>query len=172
MGDVFGALRADGEGRSVHFERRYDTGATDLWSAISDPGRLARWFARVEGDLRVGGSFLIVFDEDDPDQRTRGRIQVCTPPKRLEVTWEFEGEADSVLAVELRPEGATTWLVLDHHRLPRPAAAGYGAGWHLHLDALEADLRGLDPPSWEERYPVLLPVYRNSAVAASDLEGR
>lgn len=172
MGDAFGVLRADGEGRSVHFERRYDTSAEDLWSAISTPGRLERWFARVEGDLRPGGSFLIVFDGDDPDQRTRGRIQVCSPPQRLEVTWEFPGEADSVVAVELRPEGSATWLVLDHRRLPGPAAAGYGAGWHLHLDALKAALRGTDPPAWEERYPALLPVYRNSAVAASDLEGR
>ena len=171
MADVFGALRADGEGWSVHFERTYDTDGEDLWAAISDPSRLQRWFARVEGDLRPGGSLQIVFDEDDPGQRTQGRIQVCSPPRRLELTWEFQGEGDSMLTVELRPEGTATRLVLDHRRLPGQAAAGYSAGWHLHLDALEADLRGTERPSWEQRYPELLPAYRSSAAAASDLEG-
>lgn len=171
MVETFGAVRPDGERRSVHFERVYDTGAEDLWTAISDPGRLLRWFARVDGDLRPGGSFRIVFDEDDPGERTQGRIQVCDPPRHLKVTWGFEGEGDSILAVELRPEGTGTCLVLDHRRLPGEAAAGYGAGWHLHLDALEADLRGTEAPSWEKRYPVLLPTYRSSAAAASDLQG-
>lgn len=170
MVETFGALRADGEGRSVHFERTYDTNPEDLWAAISDPSRLARWFARVEGDLRAGGSFLIVFDEDDPDQRTRGRVQACSPPRRLQVTWEFPGESDSVVAVELRPEGAATRLVLDHRRLPEQAAAEYAAGWHLHLDALAADLAGTEMPSWEQRYPELLPAYRKSAAAAADLD--
>lgn len=166
MAETFGALRADGERRSIHFERRYDTNAEDLWSAISDPSRLARWFARVEGDLSSGGSFEILFDDDDPDQRTQGRIQVCSPPRQLEVTWEFRGEADSVLTVELRPEGAATRLVLDHRRLPDREAAGYGAGWHLHLDALEAHVAGSDMPAWDQRYPELLPAYREQAAAA------
>jgi hypothetical protein len=91
------------------------------------------------------------------------------------VTWEFEGERDSLLAVELTPDGGRTRLLLDHRRLPRQAAAGYGAGWHLHLDTLEAVLKGTPIPSWEERYPALLPAYRKqaeaSAGAAADLEG-
>ena len=36
-------------------EDRYDTDIDDLWSAITDPSRLARWHGEVEGDLRVGG---------------------------------------------------------------------------------------------------------------------
>ncbi|WP_344151009.1 SRPBCC domain-containing protein [Nocardioides koreensis] len=27
----------------------------DLWSALTDPSRLARWLGEVEGDLRPGG---------------------------------------------------------------------------------------------------------------------
>ena len=33
----------------------YDTDLADLWSAITEPDRLARWVATVEGDLRLGG---------------------------------------------------------------------------------------------------------------------
>jgi len=51
---ILGRLRAaDGQG-VVRIEDRYDTGIDDLWSAIVDPDRLARWYGRVEGDLRLG----------------------------------------------------------------------------------------------------------------------
>ena len=53
-GRVLGSLRsADGTG-VVRIEDRYDTGIGDLWSALTDPGRLARWYGQVEGELRPG----------------------------------------------------------------------------------------------------------------------
>ena len=52
---VVGTLGSvDGAG-VVRMEDHYDTGIDDLWSALTDPQRLARWIADVEGDLRVGG---------------------------------------------------------------------------------------------------------------------
>src|SRR5215475_10397632 len=54
---ILGSLRsADGTG-AVRVEDRYDTDIDDLWSALTDPGRLARWYGQVEGDLRLGGQF-------------------------------------------------------------------------------------------------------------------
>ena len=54
-GRILGSLRsADGKG-VVRMEDRFDTAIDDLWSALTDPGRLARWFGQVEGDLRPGG---------------------------------------------------------------------------------------------------------------------
>jgi len=40
----------------VRVEDRYDTDIDDLWSALTDPGRLVRWYGQVEGDLRLGGA--------------------------------------------------------------------------------------------------------------------
>ena len=54
---ILGSLRsADGKG-IVRIEDRYDTDIDDLWSALTDPDRLARWYGEVEGDLRLGGEF-------------------------------------------------------------------------------------------------------------------
>ena len=51
---ILGRLRsADGHG-VVRIEDRYDTGIDDLWSALTDPGRLARWFGQVDGDQGDG----------------------------------------------------------------------------------------------------------------------
>src|SRR4029078_8871670 len=52
---IVGTLRTgDGKG-VVRMEDRFDTDIGDLWSALTDPGRLARWLGEFEGDLRLGG---------------------------------------------------------------------------------------------------------------------
>jgi hypothetical protein len=35
---------------------RYGAGVDDLWSAMTDLGRLASWYGQAEGDLRLSGS--------------------------------------------------------------------------------------------------------------------
>lgn len=46
---TLGTLRAaDGKG-VVRLENRFDTDMEDLWSALTDPRRLARWLGEVEG---------------------------------------------------------------------------------------------------------------------------
>jgi uncharacterized protein YndB with AHSA1/START domain len=54
---ILGSLRSsDGTG-VVRIEDRYDTDIDGLWSAVTGPARLARWYGQVEGDLRPGGEF-------------------------------------------------------------------------------------------------------------------
>src|ERR1700728_2084902 len=80
---IVGTLRtADGKG-VVRMEDRYDTGIDDLWSAFTDPGRLARWLGEFEGDLRLGGEFSARFADG---WEGTGRVDVCEPPRHLLVT--------------------------------------------------------------------------------------
>ena len=54
---ILGSLRsAEGKG-IVRMEDRFDTDIDDVWSALTDPSRLARWYGDFEGDLRLGGQF-------------------------------------------------------------------------------------------------------------------
>ena len=56
-GRILGSLgSAEGKG-IVRMEDRLDTDIDDVWSALTDPSRLARWYGEVEGDLRPGGEF-------------------------------------------------------------------------------------------------------------------
>ncbi len=81
---ILGSLRsADGAG-VVRIEDRYDTDIDDLWAALTDPARLARWFGQVEGDLRPGGEFRLYLESADLD--CTGRVEACAPPRRLLVT--------------------------------------------------------------------------------------
>jgi uncharacterized protein YndB with AHSA1/START domain len=160
--DVIGALRLDGDRTAVRLERSYPTDSQDLWTALTDPARLSRWFARVEGDLRPGGTFCIYFGDEDPAERTLGEVRECAPPHRLEVTWRFRDEGESAVRAELTPEPGGTRLSLDHRRLPRTAAAGYGAGWQTYLEQLAADLAGGAGrgDQWDQHWQRLLPAYQ------------
>src|SRR5262245_26507405 len=81
---ILGSLRsADGTG-VVRVEDRYDTDIDDLWSALTDPRRLARWYGDVEGDLRPGGEFRARLFASGWEGT--GRVETCEPPHRLLVT--------------------------------------------------------------------------------------
>ena len=80
---ILGSLRsADGKG-VVRMEDRFDTDIDDLWSALTDPRRLARWLGEVEGDLRLGGEFRARFFATGWEGT--GRVEACEPPQRLQV---------------------------------------------------------------------------------------
>src|SRR5437016_9020183 len=78
---ILGSLRsADGKG-VVRMEDRYDTDIDDLWSALTDPHRLARWLGEFEGDLRLGGEFRAHFFASGWEGT--GRVEACEPPRHL-----------------------------------------------------------------------------------------
>src|SRR5215471_12573898 len=77
---ILGSLRsADGKG-VVRMEDRFDTDIGDLWSALTDPSRLARWIGEVEGDLRLGGEFRFHFFASG--SQGTGRVDACEPSRR------------------------------------------------------------------------------------------
>ena len=173
MTDILGTLRAvDGAG-VVRIERRYDTPAADLWSALTDPDRLARWYGQVEGDLRVGGEFGLHLDGADLD--SVGRVEECDPPHHLLVTTHETDESRRrgrggepfVQATEasLRPEGESTTLVLEIRGLPLSAVGAYGAGWQIHAESLAAYLAGQEGLDAGARWGDLLGRYEAMAAA-------
>ena len=90
---ILGSLRsADGKG-VVRMEDRFDTDIDDLWSALTDPRRLARWIAEVEGDLRLGGEFRARFTSG---WEGTGRVEACEPPRRLLVLTRDADEPESM----------------------------------------------------------------------------
>lgn len=164
-----GQLRAEADRCGVRFERRYDAKPEELWSALTEPERLGRWLADVaELELRVGGRFLLRWGDGDDNQETDGTILALEPGRVLELNWTYPGEPDSVARFELRPDGDGTILVLDHRGLPPDAIAGYGAGWHSHLDSLAAHLAGGEA-DWSARFQELGPAYEESALRVQSM---
>lgn len=69
----------NGEVVRVTMRRSYPTDAADLWSALTEPERIARWFLPVSGDLREGGSFQLEGNAGG-DILTAGHPSCCVPP--------------------------------------------------------------------------------------------
>src|SRR5947208_12394268 len=78
---ILGSLRSTGGKGVVRMEDRFDAEVDDVWSALTDPRRLASWFGEVEGDLRLGGEFRAHFFASGCEGT--GRVEVCEPPQRL-----------------------------------------------------------------------------------------
>jgi uncharacterized protein YndB with AHSA1/START domain len=162
MTTLRGALRLDGDRLAVRFERRYAASPAEVWSAVTEPGRIGRWLAPTS--LLGDGRYRIDFGGG---QETTGTIEVCDPPHALVVTWDFPGEPPSRVSVGITPDGDGAVLVLDHARLPQEQGVGYGAGWEAYLDRLAAELTGGAPPGWDDRFTELLPAYRSAAAVLS-----
>lgn len=158
LGQLF--LQPGGSSGGARFERTFATTVEDLWSCLTVPERLNRWFAPVSGDLRPGGGYLIEFSEAD---RTTGEVLVCEPPRLLEVTWRIPDQPMSLVRAELRADGAAAVLSLEHTGLDLSQLAGYGAGWQAYLEALDADLAGAHGATdWDVRWSTLLPAYQGA----------
>jgi uncharacterized protein YndB with AHSA1/START domain len=168
---ILGSLRsADGQG-VVRIEDRYDTDIDDLWSALTDPGRLARWYGQAEGDLRPGGQFRLHVEDADSD--STGRVEACEPPRRLLVTTRETDESyqrgqgvppyDAVIEATLTADGDQTILVIEVQGMPVDAIAFYGAGWQIHAENLAVYLSGRDRGDTEARWDELVPPYQDLA---------
>ncbi len=157
---VVGTLRSvDGIG-VVRMEDRYDTGIDDLWSALTDPRRLARWIAQVEGDLEPGGEFRATFTSgwEGP-----GRVDVCEPPRRLLLTMSPGQPDETVIVAELDAHGEQTSLLVEERGIPLSELAAHGAGWQAHIEDLGAHLSGGEPATWRTRWAELTPAYEQQA---------
>lgn len=170
---ILGSLRSvDGKG-VVRIEDRFDTAIDDLWAAITDPDRLARWYGQVAGDLRPGGAFRLSVESSG--WVGTGRVEACEPPRRLVVTTRESDESyqqgigappfDQTIEATLTAEGDQTILVIEVQGVPLDKIAFYGAGWQIHAEDLAAYLAGRERGDTEARWADLVPPYQ--ALAAN-----
>jgi uncharacterized protein YndB with AHSA1/START domain len=129
--------------------RTYPTDVADLWDAVTDPERIARWFAPVSGDLEVGGRFQV-------EGNAGGEVVVCDRPEHLAITWEFAGDTSWVdLHLEETTDGTTLVLrhaadVRDNEHMATYGPGAVGVGWELGLLGLAEHLSAGTGVSHEE----------------------
>jgi uncharacterized protein YndB with AHSA1/START domain len=162
---ILGTLHsADGTG-VVRMQDRFDTDIDDLWSALTDPARLARWIGEIEGDLRPGGEFRAYFFASGWEGT--GRVDACEPPRRLLVTTrEPDAPGEHQIEASLSADADQTILVIEERGMPPEQIAAYGAGIQIHVEDLAAYLAGRDRCNAEERWAELEPSYEELARAS------
>jgi len=131
-----------------------------VWDYLTKSDLRRQWLAAGEMDLRVGAPFEFTWRNDElndpPSERPAGfpeehsmesRITELDPPRKLSFTWRNSGD----VTFELAPAGQRVLLTVIHRRLPdRPMLLKVAAGWHMHLNVLEARSSNRRPAAfWE-----------------------
>jgi uncharacterized protein YndB with AHSA1/START domain len=145
-----GIMERTADGGVIRFERRLPYPLREVWSAITDPERLADWWLPFEADitvdLREGGELRFAGrGEGAPDIRcTILRVEA---PMLLEHT---HVEPTSRMRWELEPTGTGCTLRLTHFVTDVDAAIDdcHVVGLHTSLGRLEPSLAGA-PVEWD-----------------------
>ena len=167
-------MRALDETRgAVRVEDLYDTDIDDLWQACTTPERLARWIARVDGDLRVGSTIEVVFTST---WTGLVRVEVCDAPHHLLLTTQPGTDEEGQIEAWLTDEGAQTRLVIEERGLPMKGLPFHASGWRAHLEDLGRSLEvggtvhpegwstDAGAPGWERRWEELTPAYQQMEI--------
>jgi uncharacterized protein YndB with AHSA1/START domain len=159
---ILGTLgTADGKG-VVTVRDRFDTDIDDLWSAITDPARIARWLGEVEGDLRLGGEFRAHFSLASGWEGT-ARVEACEAPRRLLLRTVDHRQSVQSIEATLTADGDGTIFVWEERGMSADLIAAYGAGIQAQVEDLGAYLAGRNGSDFGTRWSELHPGYEELA---------
>ena len=126
-----------------------------VWEYLTDGDLRRQWLAAGEMKAEAGESFELVWrndelgvpagerPEDMPEEhRMQSQVVSADPPRKLVIAWRDTGD----VTFELQPQGDQVLLIVTHARFPtQTSLLNHAAGWHAHLDALEAIAAGRRP---------------------------
>jgi uncharacterized protein YndB with AHSA1/START domain len=141
-----------------------------VWSALTDPSRLARWLGEFEGDLRLGGEYRARYLASGWEGS--GCIEAFEPPRHLLALTKDSDEPDAAfdqdhaLEVTLAADGEWTSIVWEERGMPVELLAPYGAGIQVHVEDLASYLAGGERCDATKRFEELLPAYRDLDASA------
>ena len=151
----------------VVFSRTFAAPIEDVWAAVTESDRLARWIGSWTGDPAEGHvTFHMLFEGDDPSDE-RFTIDECEAPRRLAITTFMPSEGDHPdswhLELDLAEvDGVTTFTFAQSVPVP-DMAEGVGPGWDYYLDRMVVAEAGGDVSavSFDDYHPVFSEHYRN-----------
>lgn len=157
-----GEIRHDANGqRILRFDRRLAYPIEDVWSAVTDSDRLARWFGSYQGAGAAGGTVPLTMtaEEDAGGEPSTVHIAECEPPHRLVIDLPETDTRIWRIALTLSEDAGTTALLFEQTVPPDMDTADVGPGWHWYLDRLGASLADAPMPDWDHYYPALVSAY-------------
>lgn len=146
-----------------------------VWAYLTESDLRRQWLAAGDMKAEAGESFELVWRNDDlagpagdrPDDkpeehRMQSHVVAADPPRKLVIAWRDTGNVTFVL----EPLGEGVLLTLTHARFPtRSSILGHAAGWHAHLDVLEALAFEREPARFWDRWQSLREEYESRVPA-------
>ncbi|MCW2849124.1 MAG: hypothetical protein JWR90_3098 [Marmoricola sp.] len=153
-----------GDRLTLSLTREFRAPIEDVWAAVTEPERLARWVGTFTGDPATGEvQFEMTAEEGATPEPME--IRECTPPVTLKVT-AHAGDFHWHLDLHLEESDGVTTLTFTQPDLDPAHADSVGPGWEYYLDRLVAaetggDVAGVDFD--RDYYPAMAEHYRVQA---------
>jgi uncharacterized protein YndB with AHSA1/START domain len=135
---------------SLTLKRRLNAVPEKVYAAWAAAEKLVQWFGpaqvkpgsvKAEMDVRVGGRYRISFEHDNGQYSEVGGVyHEVVPNQRLVFSWAWHStpERESLVTVQLKPDGAGTLLTFQHEQFFDQAARdNHERGWTEFLGKLE-----------------------------------
>jgi uncharacterized protein YndB with AHSA1/START domain len=122
---------------AVVVERTFDAPVATVWQALTDVDQMREWYFDLkEFRPQIGFEFEFSVEHEGNSYHHLCRVTEVVPQKRIAYTWRYKGEpGDSLVTIELSPEGEKTRLKLTHSgietfpKTPAYARKNFEAGW-------------------------------------------
>jgi uncharacterized protein YndB with AHSA1/START domain len=123
--------------KTVVIERTFNAPVARLWNALTDVEQMRQWFFDLkEFKPEKGFEFGFMVEHEGMTYDHRCKITEVIPQEKIAYSWRYEGhEGDSLVTIQLFPEGEKTRLKLTHEgletfpRLPSFARENFEKGW-------------------------------------------
>jgi len=133
---------------SLTIKRRLKAPAEKVYQAWTQPEQMIRWWGPISEvrpkaatDVRVGGKFRVSFKGTAGEHHeVSGVYREVVPDRKLVFSWAWHTtpERESLVTIDLRPDGDGTMLTLTHEQFfDQKACDDHRRGWTLFLDNLE-----------------------------------
>ena len=130
--------------RRLLIEREFRAPIEDVWAAVTEPERLARWIGSWNGDPASGAVEFRMLFEGEGHASEQMEIRVCEPPHRLHLT-SYAGEQVWLIELDLTHADGVTTITFSQPGVTREQVGDVGPGWDYYLDRLVDVETGADP---------------------------
>ncbi|WP_346620494.1 SRPBCC family protein [Blastococcus montanus] len=156
-----GTVTTEDDGRQrLEFRRSWPDPIDDVWAALTEPDRMARWIGTYEGERRPGGTGTFTMTQEEQQIGEPMTIRECDPPRRVVVEWTQQETEDWSVALDLWTEDGRTELRFTQVFPAGADVADFAMGWHWYLDKLDAEVSGRPVPGgWETFSAEVGPAY-------------
>jgi uncharacterized protein YndB with AHSA1/START domain len=158
-----GVVTTEDDGRQrLELRRSWPDPIEDVWAALTEPDRLARWIGVYEGERRAGatGTFAMTQEEGEAAGQPTTIVE-CDPPRRLVIEWPEASAQMERIDLDLVVEGGRTVLRFVQFFPAATDVVDWALGWHWYLDKLGAEIDGgASPSDWDAFVAEVGPGYR------------
>jgi uncharacterized protein YndB with AHSA1/START domain len=133
---------------SLTLKRRINAAPEKVFSAWIDPEKVKRWMGpgevkvlQVESDPRTGGRYRWLMQAPDGEHHdVSGVYREVVPNQKLVFTWAWKStpERESLVTVEVKPDGDGSMLTLTHEQFADDEARDrHQQGWTGAMEKFE-----------------------------------